>query len=174
LTNGIPCLSNQSSDGKCVIRACPCFFNLVHIAANGLALPFENAHTGLYGPVILIPKDDYEASGGHAAVKNSVTEDLALGETLRRRGIPYALRNGGQDVSFRMYGQGLKPLLEGWSKNFATGALKKNKTNGSPAVGSVFLFGFRPAFGPVSPDPASFFFLPLSARTFFPGFSAAL
>jgi 4,4'-diaponeurosporenoate glycosyltransferase len=110
--------------GKAAHEQLSMFFNLVQIAANGLALPFENNHTGLYGPVILISKDTYQAAGGHAAVKASITEDLALGEALRRRGIPFALRHGGQIISFRMYGQGLKPLLEGWSKNFATGALK--------------------------------------------------
>jgi 4,4'-diaponeurosporenoate glycosyltransferase len=100
------------------------FFNLIQIAANGLALPFKNAHTGLYGPVILIGQRDYEAVGGHTAAKDSIIEDLALGAALTRSGIPYALRHGGHEISFRMYGHGFKTLFEGWSKNFASGALR--------------------------------------------------
>lgn len=101
-------------------------FNVVQIAANGLALPFHNVHTGLFGPVILIRKNDYQAAGGHAAAKDSVTEDLALGNALTQNHIPYTLRHGGREISFRMYGDGVRSLFEGWSKNFATGALKMN------------------------------------------------
>lgn len=100
------------------------FFNLIQIAATGLALPFKVKNGGLFGPVIMISRDDYRAVGGHATVKTSVTEDLALGNALQQQGIPFELRHGGGLISFRMYAHGFHSLLQGWSKNFATGALK--------------------------------------------------
>jgi len=53
-------------------------FNLVQIAANGTALP-KPRNIGLYGPVILISRQDYEKAGGHRRVKSSVVDDMALG-----------------------------------------------------------------------------------------------
>ncbi len=100
------------------------FFNIVQVAANGLGLSVGTVQVGLYGPVILIPREAYNAIGGHHAAKNAVTEDLALGEALKCCGIPYALYHGDRVISFRMYGSGLRALLEGWTKNYATGAMK--------------------------------------------------
>lgn len=100
------------------------FFNIVQVAANGLALPFRKIHAGLYGPVILIPREAYDTVGGHCTAKSSVTEDLALGEALKSHGIPFELYHGGREIAFRMYGDSVRSLFEGWTKNYATGALK--------------------------------------------------
>ncbi len=99
-------------------------FNLVQVAANGVATAFATRHAGLFGPVIFIPRTAYDAIGGHAAAKNSIVDDLALGQALQQKGIPYRLLLGGQQISFRMYGAGLRALLQGWTKNYATGALQ--------------------------------------------------
>lgn len=98
-------------------------FNLVQVAANGVATAFPTRHAGLFGPVILMPRTTYDAIGGHAAAKNSIVDDIALGQALRQNGIPYRLLLGGQQISFRMYGAGLRALLQGWTKNYATGAV---------------------------------------------------
>lgn len=103
------------------------FFNLIQMGANGMGLPaghHKNNGSGLYGPVILISRDDYQAVGGHAAVKASIVDDMALGEQLRKKDIPFTLFLGDQDVSYRMYSGGLKDLVQGWTKNQAAGALK--------------------------------------------------
>jgi 4,4'-diaponeurosporenoate glycosyltransferase len=100
------------------------FFNLIQVAANGLANLFPRQAVSLFGPVILLAKTDYEKCGGHASVKACVVEDLALAGQLKTQGIPFRLFLGGRDISFRMYGQGLKNLAQGWIKNFATGAGK--------------------------------------------------
>lgn len=109
---------------ECVYEQLSMFFNIVQVAANGLGLLFGRIHVGLYGPVILIPREAYNDVGGHAAVRNSITEDLALGEALKCRSIPFELYHGGREISFRMYGNGFGALSEGWTKNYATGALK--------------------------------------------------
>lgn len=98
-------------------------FNLVQIAANGSALP-NPIDIGLYGPVILISQGDYARAGGHAQVRGSIVEDMALGSRLRELGLPFTLYLGDGDISFRMYGGGLRVLLQGWVKNMAAGAAK--------------------------------------------------
>jgi 4,4'-diaponeurosporenoate glycosyltransferase len=99
------------------------FFNLIQIAANGTALP-RPLNIGLYGPVILISGQDYMKSGGHESVRKSVVEDMALGAQLRKTNVPYRLFIGNQSVSFRMYAGGFRELLQGWTKNIASGAAR--------------------------------------------------
>jgi len=98
-------------------------FNLIQIAATGTALP-RPLDIGLYGPVILISRSDYEKVGGHESVRQSVVEDMALGTRLRETGVPYRLFVGSPSVSFRMYASGLRDLLQGWTKNIASGAAR--------------------------------------------------
>lgn len=117
------------------------FFNCLQMGANGIGLPMvhdknkknvtqknkksSNPHQiGLYGPVILISQADYQAVGGHAVIKDSIVDDMALGEKLREKGIPFALFLGDQDVSYRMYSGGLRDLIQGWTKNQAAGVSK--------------------------------------------------
>ena len=102
---------------------CSMLFNLVQIAANGTALPRPH-NVGLCGPVILIARSDYTRIGGHESVKKCVVEDMALGYLLKQAKIPYRLFVGNPDVAFRMYGDCLKSLLQGWVKNIAVGAAK--------------------------------------------------
>ena len=98
-------------------------FNLVQIAANGIAFP-KPYSLGLYGPIILISRQEYQKVGGHESVKTSVVEDIALGLQLKNVGLPFHLFIGNHDISFRMYASGLRSLLQGWIKNMATGATK--------------------------------------------------
>ena len=108
------------------------FFNCIQMGANGLGLPAGRGKNkpanpyqiGLYGPVILISQADYRAVGGHAAIKDSIVDDMALGEKLRAKEIPFALFLGDHDVSYRMYGGGLRQLIQGWTKNQAAGVAK--------------------------------------------------
>ena len=99
------------------------FFNLVQIAANGAALR-KPVSLGLYGPVILIQRDEYSSLGGHERIKDSIVEDMALGELLQKNNVPYRLFIGDCGLSFRMYPEGLKSLFQGWTKNLAAGASK--------------------------------------------------
>lgn len=100
------------------------FFNAVGVGANGMCMPFKSKSAGLFGPIILISRESYDVVGGHHSVRTSITDDLALGEHLDEKKIEYRLLLGGDAISVRMYGGGIKQLIEGWSKNYATGALK--------------------------------------------------
>lgn len=98
-------------------------FNLVQIAANAIALPKPRS-VGLYGPVILIPRDDYKKVGGHESIKSSIVDDIALGTRLKKTNLPFSVYVGNSEVSFRMYANGMRSLFQGWTKNISTGATK--------------------------------------------------
>ncbi len=100
------------------------FLNLIQICANGVGWPFWNKNIGLFGPVIMISREDYMFIGGHKSVKNSIVEDVSLGEEMRNHGLKFKLFLGGKDISFRMYSNGVGELIEGWTKNMASGAMK--------------------------------------------------
>ena len=73
-----------------------------------------------FGPVLACRRAAYEAGGGHAhpSVRGAMAEDIALA----RRFPSVRIFTGRPDVSFRMYPGGLRPLVQGWTKNIASGA----------------------------------------------------
>lgn len=99
------------------------FFNLLQFAANGSALKKPH-NTGLNGPLILMSRGDYEKVGGHKVIRSSIIDDVSLGLEMRKKNLPYEIYVGDEDISYRMYSGGMKSLLEGWTKNFASGAWK--------------------------------------------------
>ena len=100
------------------------FFNLVQFSANGLGLAHQKHIIGLNGPVILMPRADYETIGGHDSVKSSIVDDIALGVQLKKKRIPFRMFLGDKDFAYRMYSGGIKDLLQGWTKNQASGAIR--------------------------------------------------
>jgi glycosyltransferase involved in cell wall biosynthesis len=69
------------------------------------------------GQYLLIRRDAYEAIGGHAAVANSILEDVELARRAKQAG--YRLQFRLSDVvSTRMY-RSLPEMWEGWTKNLA-------------------------------------------------------
>lgn len=102
------------------------FFNIVQLSANAVTFPIYKKSIGLYGPLILISKEEYNFIGSHSSVKESIIEDVSLGQNLKKCGLKFKLFMGGKDVTFRMYPEGFGSLFQGWSKNFATGAAKTN------------------------------------------------
>ena len=99
------------------------FFNLVQFAANGLG-GSNHRYIGLCGPVILISRDNYRSIGGHEKVKESVIDDIALGQAMKKAFLPFRLFLGDKDISYRMYANGFCDLFCGWLKNIALGAVR--------------------------------------------------
>ena len=58
----------------------------------------------------------YQSVGGHAAVKDHATEDIALAKAVRRKGYRWCLMDATSLVSARMY-SGLRDAVAGFSKN---------------------------------------------------------
>lgn len=85
------------------------------------------------GAFILVRRELYERAGGHAAVRDRVADDLALGRAIKRAGGLLVLGHGDDLLEVRMY-HGHRELWRGWRKNAAYGL-----PGGAPAalVGAV-------------------------------------
>jgi 4,4'-diaponeurosporenoate glycosyltransferase len=100
------------------------FFNLVMLAGTGAftMLGERLAPRGLLGQLLLIEQFAYRRVGGHEAVKGRILENFWLAEQLRAAGVPLRCRGGRGVFAFRMYPQGWRELVDGWTKGFASGA----------------------------------------------------
>ncbi|WAC21114.1 glycosyltransferase [Luteolibacter sp. SL250] len=95
-------------------EALSAFFNLM--------MALGTIPRGLAGPCLIIPRAEYEAFGGHRAVKDRILENVHLAGVLLARGVPTASAAGKGILGFRMYPGGIRELIPGWSKGFAGGA----------------------------------------------------
>jgi 4,4'-diaponeurosporenoate glycosyltransferase len=99
------------------------FFSVISLMGIGAASARRSAPvTGAYGPCLACHRRDYDAAGGHESIRGAVVDDVALAREFRRAGLPVRVAGGRGAISFRLYGGGLGDLVEGWSKNFASGA----------------------------------------------------
>ncbi len=70
------------------------------------------------GQYILVTREAYDAVGGHAAVRDSLLEDVELARLVKRSGRKILFRFGGDAVRTHMY-RSFAQLREGWTKNLA-------------------------------------------------------
>ena len=84
--------------------------------------PARADRAAAFGPCLVTRRIDLDAVGGFGAVRESVIEDLDLATEYRRHELPVTCLLGGRSISFRMYPNGLRPLVDGWTKNMALGA----------------------------------------------------
>jgi len=70
------------------------------------------------GQYILVLREAYDAAGGHAAVSNSLLEDVGLARAVKTSGRKIFFRYGADAVRTRMY-RNFAQLREGWTKNLA-------------------------------------------------------
>jgi 4,4'-diaponeurosporenoate glycosyltransferase len=100
------------------------YFNLVMMAAMG-AFTILGSYVkpvGLFGPVMVTKRQYYIDSGGHETTRGEILENMALGSSLKKKGLAVRCLAGKGTVSFRMYPNGINQLINGWSKGFAAGA----------------------------------------------------
>jgi 4,4'-diaponeurosporenoate glycosyltransferase len=74
-----------------------------------------------FGPAMAIPAGAYRRIDGHRAVRAEIADDVALAAAADRAGVPVRSMLGGGQLRYRMYPHGLGQLVEGWTKNLATG-----------------------------------------------------
>ncbi len=79
-------------------------------------LPRSVAFTAANGKFLLFRREVYAAVGGHGAVKDHATEDIAIAKAVRRSGYRWCLLDATRFVSARMY-RGLREAVDGFSKN---------------------------------------------------------
>jgi glycosyltransferase involved in cell wall biosynthesis len=68
------------------------------------------------GGALAFRRDLYERIGGHAAVRDRIVEDLALGRAARRSGAGVAVALGAGVIHLRMY-RGYREVVAGFGKN---------------------------------------------------------
>ena len=96
--------------------------NLVAMMASGaFVVGRTRATPAAFGPCLVTAADTYRSLGGHEAVADEVIEDVHLGRAYGAAGRPVRTLAGGSAVSFRMYPGGLRPLVDGWTKNLSGG-----------------------------------------------------
>lgn len=101
------------------------FFNLIVMMTTGLFTPRGSSikASSFFGPCQVIAKKDYWRVDGHAVAKHAILEDIALGKALQEKtGHLIRAMAGRGAIAFQMYPEGMTSLIEGWTKNFATGA----------------------------------------------------
>lgn len=96
-------------------------FGIVSVMGVGFASPIRRRHAGAFGPCLAMRRDDYERLGGHQGVRSELVEDLALARQAERAGLAVTVVGGRGLLTYRMYPTGVRPLVEGWSKNIASG-----------------------------------------------------
>ncbi len=96
--------------------------NLVTLMGTGAFTP-QGAwarSVGSFGACLVGDRREYLALGGHGAIRGEVVDDLSV--VFREAGSPVRLLGGRGCLEYRMYPGGLGQLVEGWTKNLASGA----------------------------------------------------
>jgi 4,4'-diaponeurosporenoate glycosyltransferase len=87
-----------------------------------LNMNFGTVPQGLFGQMLLVDRESYRRVGGHESVQGRILETFWLAGQFRPAGIPVRSERGQGVFSFRMYPNGLRELIAGWTKGFASGA----------------------------------------------------
>ncbi|KGN33427.1 glycosyltransferase family 2 [Knoellia flava TL1] len=98
------------------------YFNAVSLMGTGLFAPRPPCVPMAFGPCLVTSRADYVAAGGHEAIRGEILDDASLAAAYDRAGLPVSCVVGGAAVAMRMYPGGARQLVEGWTKNFASGA----------------------------------------------------
>lgn len=93
-------------------------FNLVGL----MAVPLGPNAGVAFGPAMVTSRRDYTLSGGHASVAGKVVEDWFLAHRYEDAGLPVSAFIGYGYLDYRMYPGGLRDMVVGFDKNFATAA----------------------------------------------------
>ncbi|MEZ5261225.1 MAG: glycosyltransferase [Acidimicrobiales bacterium] len=93
--------------------------NVVAVAGGGPGMRTRAA--GAVGSCVAMHTADYTAIGGHGAHPATIVDDLTLAATARSHDLPVTLYRGGDLVAMRSSPDGLRAVVDGWSKNLAAG-----------------------------------------------------
>lgn len=99
-------------------------FNIVVLAGMNAFTPLSAKikPMGAFGPCIMCRKDLYLEIGGHEIAKGKILENMAMGKAFIKAGYDVHCYGGKGTIYFRMYPEGFKSMVEGFSKGFGIGA----------------------------------------------------
>jgi 4,4'-diaponeurosporenoate glycosyltransferase len=109
---------------RCLYEDFSAYFNIIMTAGTGAFTVFgrQDSPSGLFGPFLMVDRKAYESIGGHRPVRDKILENFHLARVFRATGVPLRCCGGKGSFSMRMYPDGLRDLISGWSKAFASGA----------------------------------------------------
>ena len=110
------------------------YFNAVSVLASGAFERRPPRRPMAFGPCLLSTRSDYEFAGGHAAVQGEILDDVSLAAAYARASLPVRCVIGGSSIRMRSYPGGPRQLVDGWTKNIASGA---SAAAPAPTVASV-------------------------------------
>jgi len=104
-------------------------FNIIVLTGMNVFTVWKGkfATAGSFGPCILCDKESYIATGGHEAAEESIMDDFALSDVFIAKDLPVTNYAGIGIINMRMYEEGRKQLMEGWTKNLATASQSTHK-----------------------------------------------
>jgi chlorobactene glucosyltransferase len=73
------------------------------------------------GQCLLFSRAAYQQSGGHAAARGQVVEDVTLARRVKQAGLPLRMADGNRLVACRMYPGGWPQVRAGFAKNILAG-----------------------------------------------------
>lgn len=113
------------------------FFNVIMILGmNAFTLQGDRAsQIGLFGQAMFVSRKQYDAVGGHEPVKAEVLENFHLSRFFTEAGFQCRCYLGKGTISMRMFPDGWRDIVAGWSKGFVSGA---DNTPRSAVVGISF------------------------------------
>lgn len=77
---------------------------------------------GAFGPFLMCSAEEYKLIGGHKKILDSHLDNFMLTKLYQQHSLPVCNIGGKGSVSFRMYPEGPKQWLLGWSKSIANGS----------------------------------------------------
>lgn len=115
-------------------------FNIIAMAGMNAFTPFGRRlkPMGAFGPCMICSREDYFIVGGHERARGEVLESLVIGREFLKADRKVYCYGGKETISFRMYPDGLRSLIEGFGKGFGTGATALSMVSLFMIVGWVF------------------------------------
>ncbi len=108
---------------KAYERLAAIFNIIVLVGANAFGLRRLGKKTlGAFGPCNICRREDYFFTGGHQAIKGDIIESFGLCKEFLKKNLPVNCFGGRGTISFRMYPEGIRSLVEGFGKGFGSGA----------------------------------------------------
>lgn len=122
-------------------------FNLIVMAGMNTFTPasWKLPPAGAFGGCILCSREEYIGTGGHYAIRGELMDDLALGAAFRDIGLPVYCLGGRNVITLRMYPDGTRSLVEGWTKSMGSGVSSTH-----PAVTALVSLWIAGAFMPAA------------------------
>jgi len=94
------------------------------------------------GQAILVRRDAYRRSGGHAAIRDHIVEDVSLAIAAKAAGLRIALLDGHRYLGCAMY-EGGRAMVAGFAKSFHSAA-RRYWFQWAALLTLLVLIGFRP------------------------------